>query len=137
LHDRSELLPEREFEDFEVRVQVIDNLPSLQNVSPTFVKIDVEGFEFQAISGMKALLKRVRPVIAIECPTEELVKLLETMDYRMFDFFGGSTFPLYTGIFNTLAVPYGFPDYERLFLTDRDFVFLFFDYLNQQKFSEI
>lgn len=37
----------------------------LENVSPTFIKMDLEGFEAFALLGARALIKRSRPVMAI------------------------------------------------------------------------
>jgi FkbM family methyltransferase len=136
LHDRSDVLPDIEMDEFEVQVKVIDNFSPVQNTAPTFVKIDVEGFEFQTVSGMKRLLAKARPLMTIENPTRELVQLLEQWEYRVFDFFGGSDFPVYDGIYNALAVPYGYPNYEALFLNERDFAFMFLDYAGLSKLKD-
>lgn len=38
----------------------------LPNLKPTFVKIDVEGFEFNVLRGMREMIMRSKPVIFIE-----------------------------------------------------------------------
>lgn len=60
-------------------------------LSPTIVKIDVEGYEKKVLSGLAEIIKRCEPVIAcafyhsidelIEIP-EYLIRLLESKDYR-------------------------------------------------------
>jgi FkbM family methyltransferase len=51
----------------EVEVESITIDARFSSLSPTFVKIDVEGAEGKVIKGMQGLIKRCNPVIFIEC----------------------------------------------------------------------
>ena len=51
----------------EVDSIILDEDKDLKNLSPSFVKIDVEGSEGMVISGMKELISREKPIIYIEC----------------------------------------------------------------------
>lgn len=129
LTDRRDLLPDEHFRSHDVQVKALDGVATLKDQIPTFIKIDVEGHELAALTGMAGILKRHKPIIIVENPDQEVCRFLESIAYRVFDFFGDSEFPLYPGLFNAIAVPYGFPGYERLFLSERDYLFLFIDYL--------
>lgn len=47
----------------EIQVERIDNILMNQNV--TFVKLDIEGAEYEAICGAESLIRRSRPILAI------------------------------------------------------------------------
>jgi len=51
----------------EVDSIILDEDKDLKNLSPSFIKIDVEGSEGMVISGMKELISREKPIIYIEC----------------------------------------------------------------------
>ena len=53
--------------EVEVESITIDTDTRFSSLSPTFVKIDVEGAEGKVIKGMQGLIKRCNPVIFIEC----------------------------------------------------------------------
>lgn len=57
----------------------MDALPLPGKVS--FVKIDVEGHELQALKGMKNLLEKHRPVLVIEGEDAEVVQFLHALGY--------------------------------------------------------
>lgn len=130
LNDRRELLPEHEFQEYEVAVRVIDEIEGVRHERPTFVKIDVEGYELQALRGMKRILVEHRPPIVFENPTQEIFEFFEACNYRVFDLFGDSSFPPYEGLINVIAIPNGYPQYESLFLSERDFTFLLTEYMS-------
>ncbi|MBD3408792.1 MAG: FkbM family methyltransferase [Ignavibacteriales bacterium] len=77
---------------------------------PTFVKIDVEGAEDQALRGAEKLLREVRPTLAMEVggkPAPEVNRILKEADYV---FFNGDNpkegrQPVEECPFNTVAVP--------------------------------
>ena len=46
---------------------VIDENSELSKLSPSFIKIDVEGAEAFVLKGMKSVLKKKSPIIFIEC----------------------------------------------------------------------
>ena len=51
----------------EVDYIILDEDKDFKHLSPSFVKIDVEGSEGMVISGMKELISREKPIIYIEC----------------------------------------------------------------------
>jgi FkbM family methyltransferase len=56
----------REPEQFQVPVTTIDSYCSSQNVRPSLIKIDVEGFEFSVLNGARNTLKQFRPSVLVE-----------------------------------------------------------------------
>lgn len=130
LDDRREVLPDKTFTEHEVPVRALDNMQELVGAKPRFIKMDVEGHELAALRGMEKILRGDRPVIALENPNREIHQFFESVEYRLFDFFGDSEYPSYAGLFNVLAIPYGFQGYEALFLDERDLAFILFDYLS-------
>ena len=44
----------------------LDNFTFDNKISPNFIKIDVEGFEFEVIKGMLYTLKNFQPILMIE-----------------------------------------------------------------------
>ena len=133
LDDRTALLPAHEFDEYSVPIRVIDEIDEIRHTHPIFIKIDVEGYELQALLGMKNILAERRAIVVFEKPTEEIIDFFETCDYRVFDFFGDDSSPPYEGLFNAVAIPNGYPQYERLFLSDKDLAFLMIEYLTVSK----
>ncbi|MFA7653840.1 MAG: FkbM family methyltransferase [Candidatus Magasanikbacteria bacterium] len=54
-----------------VKTIVLDHYCEVNNIKPSFVKIDAEGAEHLILDGMKNLLETARPVISIEAAGEE------------------------------------------------------------------
>lgn len=52
-------------EGFEVYANTLDNICEKYNIKPTFIKIDVEGFEEKLINGAIETIKKYKPLIAI------------------------------------------------------------------------
>lgn len=63
--------------EFTVRAVRIDSL----NLSPSFVKIDVQGMEIDVLRGALETLERHRPILLVETPSAELVELLQPFGY--------------------------------------------------------
>jgi len=68
----------------EVEVITLDDYALAVGADPNFIKIDVEGFELQALGGAKSLLRRARPVLMLEIQAdhEEVFSLLRECGYR-------------------------------------------------------
>jgi FkbM family methyltransferase len=56
----------REAERFRVPVTTIDAFCRSQNIKPSLIKIDVEGFEFSVLNGARDTLKEFRPSVLVE-----------------------------------------------------------------------
>jgi len=77
---------------FDFKVKRLDDLPEVQSLDRIdFVKIDVEGHEPQMLKGAEAILRRHRPVIAIEVLKAEVkqgtsasLDALRSFGYRAF-----------------------------------------------------
>lgn len=68
--------------DVDVEVKCLDDLA----LSPSFVKIDVQGFEATVIGGLRATIVKSRPILLLErsgCD-EALFQQLATLDYEAF-----------------------------------------------------
>ena len=52
------------------------------NLSPTFIKIDVQGFEYEVLEGARKTIEKHRPVLLIETPSEKVTNLLESLGYK-------------------------------------------------------
>ncbi len=84
--------PVIEFEHLEVPVKSVDALGLL----PRFAKIDVEGFEFEVLQGMRQTLARSMPILMIEKNEHEpVIAFLESIDYQSFSYIEGALYPFH------------------------------------------
>lgn len=84
----------------EVKCQIkrLDDLA----LDPFFIKLDVQGYEYQAIQGGERTIKSNEPILLIESPPKNvLVEHLEEIGYRMFAFKEGAFFAGVAGRRNT------------------------------------
>lgn len=66
-HERARILSLKGAETAEVQVDSVDNLCAAGNIpKPDFVKIDVQGVEFDVLLGMKKTIQEYRPKILVE-----------------------------------------------------------------------
>jgi len=71
----------------EVETMTIDGNEKFENISPSFLKIDVEGAEAKVIKGMEQLIKRDKPSIFIECSKagrEDVWNILKELKYSCY-----------------------------------------------------
>ncbi len=61
----------------------LDSVDELLENPISFIKIDVERREFQALSGMKTLLETFKPAIVLENATNEIRNLLDGYGYSL------------------------------------------------------
>lgn len=97
-------------EHFTVPVKVLDDIPELQNAKTIGgIKIDVENFEFEVLSGAKNLLLKHKPMIYCELWDNEKRKL--TLNYLTKEI--GYTVKIYDG---EKLVPYTNQDVMNFFM---------------------
>jgi FkbM family methyltransferase len=72
--------------EFEVLTIPLDALMPSKRIS--FVKIDVEGHELQALLGMRELLRRDRPRLVVEGRSDEVAALLQGLGYQFVELDG-------------------------------------------------
>ncbi|MDC0142025.1 FkbM family methyltransferase [bacterium] len=71
-----------------IKVEIIklDSLIELQKIN--FIKIDVEGMEYDVINGAKEVIKKFKPIIYVENDrldkSKKLIKLIKSLNYRIF-----------------------------------------------------
>ena len=69
-------------EPIRVSIQLVDEL----NLSPDFVKLDLQGHEFAALQGMAQTLERSSPVMLIETPDSRCRELLASAGFSPYTF---------------------------------------------------
>ena len=82
---RKDLIPEAK--KIEVNNIVIDDSKEFKNITPKFIKIDVEGAEGLVIQGMKKLLEKNNIKLLIECSEigrNDTRKILKKLNYKCF-----------------------------------------------------
>jgi len=71
---------DNEFKLLEINVKTLDNILKDQN-EVDLIKIDVEGYELEVIEGAQDVLKRLNPMLCIECHSPSiLAELFERME---------------------------------------------------------
>lgn len=70
VYTRATLVPtdtvQTKYEEVEVETDTLDNVCSIHNIVPTFIKIDVEGAENWVLEGASKLIHEIRPSFMIE-----------------------------------------------------------------------
>jgi FkbM family methyltransferase len=85
-------------ESIEVTIESIEAASARLNVIPNFIKLDIEGYEYEAIKGSVAFLSQHRPVIFLELhlnyleerklSPQSVVELLHQSGYSFFTYGG-------------------------------------------------
>jgi FkbM family methyltransferase len=85
-------------ESIEIAIESIEAASARLQVVPNFIKIDIEGYEYEAIKGSAAFLSRHRPAIFLELhlnyleernlSPKNVVELLEQSGYSFFTYGG-------------------------------------------------
>lgn len=96
-----------------VRTVALDDFAAAADLHPSFIKMDIEGAEFEALRGMARLLRDVRPVLVLEQSPNDMRchALLTDVAYAAVDLAtyrpirSKDDFPAGTGIANVLFVP--------------------------------
>jgi FkbM family methyltransferase len=79
------------------KIRRLDDL----NLSPFFIKLDIQGYEFQALKGGEATIRTHEPILLIESPEERIIDFLAVFGYRSYAFRRGVFFPGTCGDLNT------------------------------------
>lgn len=82
----------RESKNGEFEIVKLDDINFKERIN--FIKIDIEGFEVQALEGMSELLKRDMPVIAIESYGENIPKIILFLERLGYKSVGNLVYPL-------------------------------------------
>ncbi len=59
------------------KVQKLDDF----NLTPDFIKIDVQGYEFLALKGGEQTIKKHKPILLIETPGKDIIEYLSSLNY--------------------------------------------------------
>lgn len=87
-------------EETQYRVKKLDSV--LTQVRPNFIKIDVEGMEFDVLEGASETIRKNRPILFVEVRERDLDRyfdLMKAINYRT-----ERTFQRYRGVYNFLSL---------------------------------
>ncbi|MCY7376368.1 MAG: FkbM family methyltransferase [Pyrinomonadaceae bacterium] len=59
------------------------------SLEPFFIKLDIQGYEYQALKGGEQTIKTHQPILLIETPNEKIINYLKGFDYQFYAFTGG------------------------------------------------
>jgi FkbM family methyltransferase len=74
------------------------------SLNPYFIKIDVQGFEYEVIMGGRETIKRSKPILLIETPDRKQVEFLSALGYSEFVCREGKLYPGTAGV-NVYFIP--------------------------------
>ncbi len=89
----NEILPEGNSSDFQVPCTTIDEIFNSEELKPDYIKLDIEGHEFEAISGAIETIKRHHPIIILEIWNAlfrdnsnqlKAIQLLQALNYQLY-----------------------------------------------------
>jgi FkbM family methyltransferase len=89
--------------EVDCRIRRLDDL----DLAPFFVKLDVQGFELEALTGGERTLRRHQPILLIESPDEEICDFLGALGYEPHRYEGGQLKPGALGAVNTFFMTDG------------------------------
>ena len=79
------------------RIKRLDEI----DLDPFFIKLDIQGYEFQAIKGGEKTIKTYEPILLIESPNEKTINYLKDFGYQFYAFKQGKFIPSVRGELNT------------------------------------
>jgi FkbM family methyltransferase len=120
--------------EFQVNLLPLDEIRKTVARPIRFMKVDLEGGEYDALRGAQSVLREDRPVLVFEHDAEsphhfsytihDLVQLFRSLHYGLFDFFGNSyNEPAAwreTVVWNFLALPDDYPQSKDIFKVVRN-----------------
>jgi FkbM family methyltransferase len=97
---RRDILSAHQVERFDVPLTTIDRICAHSTARISFIKIDIEGAEYEALRGASETIRRHQPLIAFEhslgTPADfgygidEMLAMWDELGYSVYDFFGNS-----------------------------------------------
>ncbi|WP_203855555.1 FkbM family methyltransferase [Plantactinospora mayteni] len=90
-----------------VEVTTIDAYVAEAGAAPDFVKVDVEGYEWEVLLGARETIRRTRPALMVEVQTRhrEIRDLLHGAGYRLFTPLGSPLSSIPPGASNVFGLP--------------------------------
>lgn len=88
---------------FQENVCSIRSLDDLE-LQPFFIKMDIQGLEYQALLGGKDTLRRHTPILLIEAPTGNVIRFLASFGYDIFAYRNNRFVAGETGDLNTFFI---------------------------------
>ncbi len=83
--------------ELECSIKRLDDL----HLAPFFIKLDIQGYEYEALCGGQKTLAAHEPVLLIESPDETTIDMLRQLGYRSYRFQDGGFVPDVLGSPNT------------------------------------
>ncbi|MDI9640660.1 FkbM family methyltransferase [Geitlerinema splendidum] len=83
-------------EQFKCHIRQLDEL----KLAPFFIKIDVQGYEFQALQGGETTIRTHQPVLLIESPSKRIIDYLKSFGYQIYAFKRGKFIPTFKNSLN-------------------------------------
>jgi FkbM family methyltransferase len=74
-------------------------------VTPFFMKIDVQGYEFNVLKGGKDTIEQHSPIILIENPTDQIINFLSKIGYKYYKYDNRKFIRNIKGVRNTYFIP--------------------------------
>lgn len=93
-------------------IKTLDEL----TLNPFFIKIDIQGYELQAIKGGRETIKTHEPVLLIEQPNDDIVSYLKEFGYQTYAFVNGKFTPGKDGFPNTFLMTPGKAELVKEFI---------------------
>jgi len=78
-------------------VRILDQL----DLKPFFIKLDIQGYEYQALKGGEKTIRANEPVLLIEAPDQRIIDYLSDLGYQYYAFDNGKFRAGETGSLNT------------------------------------
>lgn len=71
------------------------------NLDPFFIKIDIEGYEYNVLKGGEQTILKYEPILLIEWPSDQIIDYLRNYGYQLYAFKQGKFIPGIRGKLNT------------------------------------
>ena len=78
-------------------VRTLDQL----GLKPLFIKLDIQGYEYQALKGGEKTIRANEPILLIEAPDQQIIDYLSELGYQYYAFDNGKFTAGETGMLNT------------------------------------